>query len=74
MLILDRFEGDFALIEVTDENDNITSIEIPKNRIASDAREGDILILNNDIYVTDTDATLLRRKRIINRLRRLRNE
>ena len=74
MLILDRFEGDFALIEVTDENDNITSIEIPKDRIASDAKEGDILILNNDIYVTDTDATLLRRKRIINRLRRLRNE
>ena len=74
MLILDRFEGDFALIELTDENDNITSIEIPKDRIASDAKEGDILILNNDIYVTDTDATLLRRKRIINRLRRLRNE
>lgn len=74
MLILDRFEGDFALIEVTDENNNITSIEIPKNRIASDAREGDILIPDNDIYVTDTDATLLRRKRIINRLRRLRNE
>ena len=54
MLIIDRFEGDFAVIE-TDEG----MINIPRSDLPTGAKEGDILRL-----VIDTDGTETRKKRI----------
>ena len=54
MLIIDRFEGDFAVIETPGGMVNIPISEIPSN-----SKEGDILILT-----IDSNATTLRGKRI----------
>jgi len=54
MLIIDRFEGDFAIVETSDGNVNIPRADIPAN-----AKEGDILVI--DLDKNETDA---RKKRI----------
>jgi len=54
MLTIDRFEGNFAVVEVTDGFINIPIADIP-----TDAREGDVLILSLDKNETET-----RKKRI----------
>lgn len=38
MLIIDRFEGDFAVIEMDD-----TTFNFPKNLLPPDAKEGDVI-------------------------------
>jgi len=54
MLIIDRFEGDYALIE-TDKG----MINVPRSALPKAAKEGDCLRL-----VIDTDDTTARKKRI----------
>ena len=49
MLIIDRFEGDYAVTETSNG-----FINIPRTDIPVGAREGDVLILNLDIACTDT--------------------
>ena len=49
MLIIDRFEGEFAVVE-TDTG----FINIPRAEIPADAREGDILELVIDSSNTET--------------------
>ena len=43
--ILDRWEGDTAVIEVTDEADQIRWQQVPRQRLP-DAREGDVLLFD----------------------------
>lgn len=69
MLILDRFEDETALIEYTDESGNVVIIRAEKNSVSAEVREGDVLACNNGIYSTNTEATEIRRRKIINRLR-----
>ena len=54
MLIIDRFEGRFAVLDTGEGMINILRAEIPKG-----AREGDVLKLT-----IDTDNTAARKKRI----------
>ena len=54
MLIIDRFEGDFAIVE-TDNG----MINVPKSELPENAKEGDALK-----FVIDMDATLGRKQRI----------
>jgi len=54
MLIIDRFEGNFAVIETTNG-----LINIPRTDIPSNAKEGDVLVLSLDMNETDA-----RKKRI----------
>ena len=54
MIVIDRFEGDFAVIE-TDNG----MINIPRSELPTVAKEGDTLRI-----VIDTDDTDLRKKRI----------
>lgn len=58
--IIDRFEGRFAVCE--DENGNFINIE--KNIISMEAKEGDVLIFINDMYEVDVTATSKRKKDI----------
>jgi len=54
MLIIDRFEGDFALIETSNGMVNISKNELPAN-----AKEGDVLTLG-----IDENESVARKKRI----------
>ena len=54
MLIIDRFEGNFAVIETSDGMVNIPISDIPPN-----SKEGDILFMT-----VDSDTTKQRKRRI----------
>ena len=54
MFTLDRFEGNFAILE----NRNTKEMtDIPISNIPSNAKEGDILKLSNGSYVVDYEET-----------------
>mgnify|MGYP003291927106 CR=1 FL=1 len=72
LLILDRFEGDTALIEYTDNNENVVIIKADISSISSKVKEGDVLMCNDGIYSTDYEATEIRREKLNRRLRRMR--
>ncbi|NLX71414.1 MAG: DUF3006 domain-containing protein [Clostridiales bacterium] len=59
-LIIDRFEGDYAVCE--DENMNMVNIE--KTKLPEDAREGFVLIVQGGRIKIDYDETAERKKRI----------
>lgn len=58
MLIIDRFEGDYAVVEYSGENETET-MEIPRELVPDDAKEGAILKL-----VVDKKSTQKRKKEI----------
>lgn len=62
MLILDRFEGDYGILEI----DEGQFIQIPKSLLPEIIAEGDVLKL-----VVDEKATLERKEAMANRLKRL---
>ena len=61
MIILDRVEGDFAVLET-----NNGMINIPRSDLPAGAKEGDVLKL-----VIDASATKVRKKRFDCRMNRL---
>lgn len=61
MLIIDRFEGNYAVIETSDG-----TVNIPRSDIPSGAKESDVLLL-----VADSGATEERKKRIDEKMNRL---
>lgn len=65
-MIIDRFEGETAVIETDGGMIGIDVSELPEN-----AREGDVLVLENGRYAVDPEATEQRRKKASDRLRRL---
>lgn len=68
--ILDRWEGDTAVIEVTDEADQIRWQQVSRQQLP-DAREGDVLLFDGQHWKVDETATALRRQKIARRLARL---
>jgi hypothetical protein len=67
-LIIDRFEGSFAVCEREDK----TMVTIPKDKLPNNCKEGDYLIINPDgTYQVDSAATLERKKRIRDKMNRL---
>lgn len=59
MLILERFEDRFAIIENGDKR-----LEVDISSVAPEVKEGDVLIMVNGRYVADKEATIRRRKEI----------
>lgn len=59
-VIIDRFEGDFAVCE--DENRRMINIE--KWRLPADAKEGCVLIINEDGIDVDYAETMARKDKI----------
>jgi hypothetical protein len=57
---IDRFEGNFAICEKADR----TMIDIPKDKIPVEAKEGDILVIEGDSIKIDTAGTVKRKKSI----------
>jgi hypothetical protein len=59
-VIIDRFEGDFAVCEKPDR----TMLNIPKDKLPADAKEGDVLIINGEDIRVNSSATASRKKTI----------
>ena len=57
---IDRFEGFYAVCEKVDR----TMIDIKRNDIPSEAREGDVLNIINDKITIDNEETNKRKKEI----------
>lgn len=57
---IDRFEGDFAICECED----FKIIKILKNKLPLNAREGDILNVDENMCIIDSDATLEKKREI----------
>lgn len=67
-LIIDRFEGSFAVCEQEDK----TFVNIPKYRLPLESKEGDCLIHDADgMYQIDKEETKSREKRICDKINRL---
>ncbi|MFX0549840.1 DUF3006 domain-containing protein [Hathewaya histolytica] len=60
--ILDRFEGNYAVVEITEGK----TIDIPKDIIPKDAREGTILNLEINVTIDEKDTS--NRKKEIEKL------
>ncbi len=59
MIILERFEGDTAVLEI----DGILK-NIPKSMLKGEIKEGTVLILKDNMYLPDSAATKNRREKI----------
>ncbi|MDM5191142.1 DUF3006 domain-containing protein [Bacillus hominis] len=57
--IIDRFEGELAVIEIN----NIT-IDVPKSKLPPTAKEGDVLIIEDDQYTIDKNETDKKRREV----------
>lgn len=68
MLIIDRFEGNFAICKNTKDN---TDMDIPIDELPLGVREGDALVKNNGMYIIDTQFTESLRQEFTNKLNNL---
>jgi len=59
MIILERFEGDYAFVEIDGE-----MTEIERHRFSAGVKEGDVLMLEDGIYYKDDEATKNRKQYI----------
>ena len=62
-VIIDRFEGDFAVCEKADR----TMLNVKRAQVPPDAKEGDTLIIEGDTINIDAAETT-RRKNIVSKL------
>ena len=59
MIVVDRFEGDFAVVE-----ENKTIKNIPKELLDKTITEGSVIVKKGDRYFLDDKETAARRKKI----------
>lgn len=65
--IIDRIESGFVVAETEDE----TMVNIPKNLIKGDFKEGDILIKEDEFFKVDSDLTKKRKEEIDHMLKNM---
>lgn len=68
-MIIDRFEGDFAVVETDSGMTNISRELLPEN-----AKEGDVIGVTDGVYYIDEEETQSRRKSMLKRFRKLRGD
>ncbi|MGE6600083.1 DUF3006 domain-containing protein [Bacillus proteolyticus] len=64
--IIDRFEGELAVIEMKS-----IIIDVPRSKLPSSAKEGDVLIIEDDKYTIDKKETDKRKREIQNLIDKL---
>ena len=69
MIIIDRFEGNYAVLE-TDNG----IMNVDRSCIPGEAREGDVLYQVREGYCIDREATQARRAAMVSRFNRLRRD
>ena len=67
LYIIDRFEGDFAVLE----EDDGTCTDVKKALLPQNAREGDVLFFDGSSYFIDEAGTASRKKTIEEKMRRI---
>ncbi|NLK70660.1 MAG: DUF3006 domain-containing protein [Clostridiales bacterium] len=60
MLVIDRFEGDYAIVE-----DGNKHIKLEKKNLPPDAKESDVLIFVDGKYIIDKEQTQKNKEEII---------
>jgi hypothetical protein len=68
--VIDRFEGNYAILE---NQDTYEIIDVKRNELPNDAKEGSVLSFENDIYTLDIYATNQRKEDILKRFSKLKN-
>ena len=68
MIIIERFEGEFAVLENANTGE---FVEVNKKELPPSAKEGDILELCDGKYIVDKEKTADRRRSVIDRLRKM---
>ena len=69
-LVLDRFEEDFAVIEKTDENGEISTFSVQRDRISPEASEGTAITEKEGQYYALTEETDETRRNILKILKK----
>lgn len=64
LYIVDRIEGDYIVIESSTGE----MINVKKEKIKGNAKDGDCLILKNDCFVIDEEATLQKTQKILKKV------
>jgi hypothetical protein len=67
---IDRFEGDFAVLEKPDR----TMMNMKHDKLPAGAKEGDILIIEGDMITIDMAETVKRKKEIKDLMKELWNK
>ena len=65
MLIIDRIEGEYAVCELSDEQENTTNILVELDRRPQNVKEGDVIVIKDDHYEICEEETQKRREKII---------
>ena len=68
MLVIDRFESDFAIVEDTETE---KMIMIGKELMEQNVSEGDVIVLSGGKYLVDPQATKKRREEVLALLKKL---
>lgn len=66
MLIIDRFEEMYAVVE-----DDDRMIKLPKELLDADCAEGDVIVQRDGRYYPDKEKTAQRREEILQKLKKL---
>ena len=64
--IIDRFEGEFAVLEKEEGG----TFDVPKTQI-KDAKEGDVVLFDDGVYIIDAEETEKRKAMIEEKMRKL---
>lgn len=59
MIILERYEGDIAVLEIDGKIKNV-----PAKMLKENIKEGTVLVFEDNMYLPDSEATAVRRKKI----------
>ena len=60
-MTIDRFEGDYAILEIREETGEVLYKNLPASWLPDDAAEGDVLVKTAEGYAIDTLETEKRR-------------
>ena len=69
MTIIDRFEGEYAVLETDSDMKNVLRDMLPE-----EAREGDVVELKNGAYTVNKKAAEKRRRELREKLKKLQKE
>ena len=70
-MTIDRFEGDYAVLEIREETGEVLYKNLPASWLPDDAAEGDVLIKTAEGYAIDTLDTEKRRAAAAEKLGKL---
>jgi hypothetical protein len=69
MTIIDRFEGEYAVLETDSGMKNV-----PRDMLPEESREGDVVELKNGAYTINKKAAEKRRRELREKLKKLQKE